>query len=499
MLSQYLHRKRRPSDARSGESRVEAEDRLQPRLLSLAIGMIVFSLILLVLVPLVVETRMDRIQANVVEVADSAHLEANEIALSLARQIALLRGFSLERDSTLLLEYRDWRVREDAAKGRMTSLLQRLPPDLRRRMDTVSRRADQWHDAANAVLAAQPEASARAVPPDQLFARREFQALLREEAALQESFSAIKVNALRRVKRAELYGLIASILLASLALLSTALVVWLGRRVRLYAAQAHHRHVELLQANDARTRLMRGFSHDIKNPLGVVLLSAELLDTGVHGQLTQEQREIVQRISRTGQQVRDLLDDLLDLSRAETGQLQVESESVDLGMLVGRAIEENSGRVTAADLSIEFEPPTEPLVVVADPRRVRQILDNLIGNAVKYTPAGGNISVRCRGPLKDPATNHGKVAIDVEDTGAGVPADQLEHVFEEFVRLPGAHRQGGSGIGLTISRHLARLMNGDITLRSEPGHGSVFTLWLPEAARTRLPATAGAAFSAGNA
>jgi signal transduction histidine kinase len=451
----------------------------KPGLLSLAVGAIVLSLLLLVLVPLGVERQMDRIRIRVVEVADSAHLEANEIALSLAREMAVLRGFSVDADSTFLLEYQEWRLREDEANRRMDELLPRLPLAFRRRFEAASLRADRWHDAADSQLAAGPDGPMGTGPPDQLFARSEFQAVLREQAALQAGLDTLKADAIRRVQRAEIQGLIASILLASLALLSTALVVWLGRRVRMFAVQAHRNHLEVLQANDARVRLMRGFSHDIKNPLGVVLLSAELLDIGVHGPLTQEQREVVERISRAGAQVRELLDDLMDLSRAEMGLLQIESESVDLRALLVRVVEDNSDRLAAAELSIQFDRREESPIVRADPRRLRQILDNLIGNAIKYTPAGGTITLRYFEPAYGEQSGGEKLAVEVEDTGPGIPADQIEHVFEEFVRLPGAYRQGGSGIGLTISRHLARLMNGDITLRSEPGRGSTFTLWLP--------------------
>jgi PAS domain S-box-containing protein len=248
-------------------------------------------------------------------------------------------------------------------------------------------------------------------------------------------------------------------------------------REREARAEAERRREELERVTESRTHLMRGFSHDVKNPLGAADGYAQLLEDGVLGELSRKQVESIQRIRRSIQTSLHLIHDLLELARAEAGQLEIESVPTDVAELAREAVEDFRAQATAAGLALEVC-IDETLPTETDPARVRQILSNLLSNAVKYTPQG-RITVDADLPADGRGRRDGdRIAIRVTDTGPGIPAEKQETIFQEFTRLdPEAHH--GAGVGLAISRRIARLLDGDITVESEVGHGSTFTLWLP--------------------
>lgn len=240
-------------------------------------------------------------------------------------------------------------------------------------------------------------------------------------------------------------------------------------------AEAERRREELERVTESRTRLMRGFSHDVKNPLGAANGFAALLEEGIGGELTGSQRQSVQRIRRSIQMSLRLIDDLLELARAESGQVDLHIQRVDAADLAREVAEDFRGQVDAAGLALEACVPGS-LPADSDVTRVRQIMSNLVSNAVKYTPSG-KITVAA---ARKARPQHGGewIALSVTDTGPGIPEDKRETIFQEFTRLdPSAPH--GAGVGLAISRRLARLLKGDVTVDSEPGRGSTFTLWLP--------------------
>ncbi|HEX6939546.1 MAG TPA: ATP-binding protein [Longimicrobiales bacterium] len=261
-------------------------------------------------------------------------------------------------------------------------------------------------------------------------------------------------------------------------------------------SEAARREVERVM--ESRARLIRGFSHDLKNPLGAADGSLELLEMGVDGELTPKQREGVARGRRSIRAALDLLDEIVELARAEAGQLQLTAAPIDIPELIDATVEEYRAQAEAAGLTLTAEADRPLPIVSCDRARLAQILGNLISNAVKYSPRGGRVTVRARRCDGAPPTAtprgraHEWVCIDVTDTGPGIPADKQELIFEEFIRL-GPSTGAGAGLGLPISRRLARLMRGDITVASEPGRGSTFTIWLPLAAPGEKPRREGPA------
>lgn len=250
-------------------------------------------------------------------------------------------------------------------------------------------------------------------------------------------------------------------------------LMWLAcEKIRLFE-ESDGRRRELERLVRSRSRLMRGFSHDVKNPLGAADGYAELLEDGIYGGLSAEQRQAVKRMRGSIGTALALIEDLQALARAETGRVALATRAVDIGELVALCGDEYRGAASARGLSLSVA-PGEPLQVQTDGARVRQIVSNLLSNAIKYTERG-SIVLRAYRRRKDDLE---WTVIEVTDTGSGIPSDKHQSIFQEFVRLDVTDKPG-AGLGLAISQRLATALGGVITVTSEVGSGSTFTLWLP--------------------
>ncbi|MBW3656402.1 MAG: PAS domain-containing sensor histidine kinase, partial [Gemmatimonadetes bacterium] len=231
---------------------------------------------------------------------------------------------------------------------------------------------------------------------------------------------------------------------------------------------------EHARLQESKARLIRGFGHDVKNPLGAADGYAALLEDGIYGPMPEKQQQAVGRIRRSIGTALGLIRELVEFSKAEAGELNVEFQDVDLHTLLCEVAEDHRAAARTAGLVLEFDGLRSLPQVSADPVRVRQVLGNLLSNAIKYTPAGGSIRMTARVCEED----GGGLEIAIEDTGIGIPPEQQERLFQEFTRInPGATE--GAGLGLAISRRIARALGGDITVKSAVGQGSTFTLRLP--------------------
>jgi signal transduction histidine kinase len=254
-----------------------------------------------------------------------------------------------------------------------------------------------------------------------------------------------------------------------------------NRRVLL--VQAEGARAEANAANLAKVSFLANMSHDLRTPLNAILGYADLLEVHVHGPLTAEQGKDVARIQRSARYLTSLINDILNFAKIEAGTLDLRMSEVPIGAIVTWLDEVLHPQLAAKGLSFEQSECTG--LVFADPEKLQQILLNLTTNAMKFTVTGG-IAIRCK-------STDSIVSIDVVDTGLGIPGDQLERIFEPFLQVNRSHTQAnpdGVGLGLAISRHLARAMGGDITVSSTLDHGSTFSLALPRARAKVL--TAGA-------
>ncbi len=236
-------------------------------------------------------------------------------------------------------------------------------------------------------------------------------------------------------------------------------------------------------ANRVKSDFLANMSHELRTPLNLIGGYAELIEMGLRGPVTSEQRTDLMRIKSSQQHLLTLITEVLNFVRTESGRVEyrfsevpVRAALTDIAVMLDAAIKDKG-------LALERLPTETDAVVWADPGRVRQILMNLVMNAVKYTPAGGGNITLGATALRD------TVIIQVTDPGPGIPQEKLEEIFEPFVQLATGltNRQGGVGLGLAISRDLARAMNGDLTVESTVGVGSRFTLVLRRAPQDHNP------------
>jgi PAS domain S-box-containing protein len=240
-----------------------------------------------------------------------------------------------------------------------------------------------------------------------------------------------------------------------------------------------HAEAELARIIESRTGLIRGFTHDIKNPLGAADGFLALLTDGIYGEITSEQSESIAKARRAIGSALTLINHLLELARAESGQLEIRTEPTDVRDTVLTIAEAFRAQAEAKGLSLAVELPPMLPEIQTDRARMQQVLGNLVSNAVKYTRRGGHITIRASAGARQSASRSDEsIVIEVTDNGSGITPENQRRLFQEFTRFsPGAAH--GAGIGLAISQRIAHALGGAITVESELGVGSTFSLRLP--------------------
>ena len=214
-------------------------------------------------------------------------------------------------------------------------------------------------------------------------------------------------------------------------------------------------------------------SHELRTPLNAIIGYQDLLALQVGGPLTDTQQGYLERIRSASEQLLSLIDQILSLSRFEAGKEQLRLEPLDVCALASETLSMVEPTALGKGLRIALSAPPHPIACVSDAGKLRQILLNLLSNAVKFTEAGG-VEVEV-------APAPGSVTVRVRDTGPGVPEHDQDRIFEPFVQADtsATRRHGGTGLGLSVSRELARMLGGDVSIESAAGSGSTFTLQLP--------------------
>ena len=246
--------------------------------------------------------------------------------------------------------------------------------------------------------------------------------------------------------------------------------------------ELHRRQIALEQAMGARNRFYASMSHELRTPINAVIGYSTLMLDNIYGPLNAKQKEGLQRTLKAARHLLELVNDVLDLSKIEAGKIELTLQPVMFPSLIEDLF------VTVRPLADEYgsnlalEMDGEPFNIVSDPRRVRQILLNLLSNAIKFGE-GKPIRVVCKQDA-----NRG-VEIEVVDEGVGIAKDDISRIFEEFVQVSES-KQPGTGLGLPISRRLALLLDGSLSVHSEPGRGSAFRLTLPASLEDDMAPTA---------
>jgi signal transduction histidine kinase len=252
-----------------------------------------------------------------------------------------------------------------------------------------------------------------------------------------------------------------------------------ARELEASNARLHDARLLAESASRAKSDFLATMSHELRTPLNAIGGHTQLLQMGLRGPVTADQKEALERIDRSHRRLLGLINDILNLSRIEAGHVEYDVADVSLRAALDEVVPMIEPQLADKDVAFEICDPAHLPVVRADREKLEQVLLNLLSNAVKFTEPGGRVSIEALRSNQFP----GKVLVNVVDTGLGIPADKLEFIFEPFTQIDARHsRTGqGTGLGLAISRDLARGMGGDLHATSEAGNGSTFTLLLDDA------------------
>jgi len=234
--------------------------------------------------------------------------------------------------------------------------------------------------------------------------------------------------------------------------------------------------IEARRESLAKSRFLAAMSHELRTPLNSILGFAQLLEHQQFGPLNGRQTRYVGNIRASGAHLLELINEVLDLAKVQSGRVSFEPRWVDAVPIIGEVYAEAEPLAREKHIMFDQDVTGAEVMVYADAVRLRQVLTNLVGNAIKFTDARGHVRIALL-----PQERAGTIQIDIEDTGAGIPPEHIDRVFEEFVQLESGDRRAsvGTGLGLPLSRHLMQMMGGSVTATSEMGRGSVFSVHVP--------------------
>ncbi|HEY0674079.1 MAG TPA: ATP-binding protein [Longimicrobiales bacterium] len=451
----------------------------------IALAVVTLMLVALVLTPILVQQRVDSHRAQI-EASEPARTLLMELRFNIVRERAALRDYVRTGDTTFAAMYSGARAADHNIYAQLAPLAGQLGPQVFERFVETRTLAEQWHTRMG-------DLGLNRTGPDALGDLNEAEAaeLLEQVLHSTSRMDSVIIQTTARTRseiaKAEQTGLDLTMLLGGLAFLVAVAVGFLVWRIRHLAAESERRRFETVaalaesaRAAEARNRLLRGVTHDVKNPLGAARGYAELLDLGIKGPITEEQRAMVKGVQRSLDSALAIISDLLDLARSDSGGITVHRVSTDLNEVARAAVEDHRATAEAAGHKLCLQKTERPLNIYTDPARVRQVLDNLLSNAIKYTPAPGEIWVRTDADVRDAPRVKRAVAIRVSDNGPGIPVDKREHIFDEFTRLEDEGSLKGHGLGLAIARRIARLLGGDLAVADSNAGGATFVFWLPQ-------------------
>jgi PAS domain S-box-containing protein len=225
-------------------------------------------------------------------------------------------------------------------------------------------------------------------------------------------------------------------------------------------------------ASKHKSDFLANMSHELRTPLNAIIGFSEVLHEQMFGELNERQLAYVGDVLEAGRHLLSLINDVLDLAKIEAGKMELELSHVALPELLRNAVSMHSERASRSGIALTLTTEPTEIGITADERRVRQVVFNLVSNAVKFTPAEGRIDISAR-------VDDGRVEIAVADTGPGIAAEDLETIFEEFEQTSDGKQADGTGLGLPLSRKLVELHGGRLWAESEPGRGSTFHFTLP--------------------
>jgi signal transduction histidine kinase len=431
------------------------------------VAFVVTTLVALLVVPALFQRHVDELRNEIDTLVEPARALTREIQLALAFEVSALRGFLLTREDSFLERHRHAVDLEDRASTRLQSLAKRL--DLGEQMLKLHSAKLGWRTPTAELL--NRRIAARDYLHEMPRHHTLYERALTELVRLEEGISAWEARQQKRMQAAERLARIVNVFLVLVALAAALAVAWLTGRLRQLAHEAGLRRNEAIAAARARDEVLGIVSHDLRSPLTTISLSAGLLLEQTPEDDPRQQP--LQTLQRSIRQMDRLIQDLLDVARIEASQLAVEPQAHAVEPLVHEAGE--LLRPLAAERELQFELSVEPGLepVLADKERVLQVLTNLVGNAIKFTPAGRSIRLEATAAER-------AVRLSVVDQGPGIPHEQLDRLFDAYWQSRRTGREG-AGLGLFISRGIVEAHGGRIWAESRPGEGSAFRFTLPVA------------------
>ncbi len=450
-----------------------------------ASAFVIATLVALMVVPIHVQRRVDA-HRDAIEASEPARTLLMGLQYNLVRELSALNDVA-SGHADAALTFREARTSENKIWTDLEPLTVAMGAQVHGRFERARTIAELWHRRLN-----EEEVLARPSVGSGTFRARNVRLRFAEVlTAISQLDSTILITTQRsreQIQGAERSGLLLTVLLGALAFTAAAVVAALVLRFRRLADETERRRRQAIDAledaarsTEARQRLLRGVTHDVKNPLGAARGYADLLGMGIKGPLNPEQQKLVEGVERSIDSALAIISDLLDLARTDSGGIHIQRVEVDLNEIARNAVADHQAAAATAGHHITARlADAVPITVHSDPVRVRQVLDNLISNAIKYTPAPGHITVGVNARAGDAPFGKRAVSITVADNGPGIPREHRENIFNEFTRLDDNSALKGHGLGLAISRRLARLLGGDLGLAETPPPGATFVFWLPQ-------------------
>lgn len=433
-------------------------------------AVILGALAALVTLPLVVTTRIEKLGREIEERAQPARTHLNQVNYQLARQIASLSRETATGDEDHLADYRAAVAAQRVPMAPLAAETRALGPDFAQRFAELEVQSRRWHLAVERYLETRrgnPSLAGRRIAYE-----ADYPAVIDAVHRLDEAISAFESGRRREIRRVTRLHVRLSAILVVLAVIAALVVLWMIARFRRLAS-------ELESLVRSRDEILGVVSHDLRSPLTTIALSTQLMQ----GSSAEEQAEHVETILATTRRMERLIQDLLDVTKIESSALSIRREPIDPAAIANEAIAGH--RPIAAEKNIELKSSIEtPLPEVRGDRdRLLQALSNLLGNAFKFTPAGGVVRLTAQ-------PHEGKVRFIVSDTGPGIAPSDLPHLFEPFWQArKTAHL--GAGLGLKITRAIVEAHGGSIEVTNASTGGACFTFDLPAASLDSTPSLPG--------
>jgi len=261
--------------------------------------------------------------------------------------------------------------------------------------------------------------------------------------------------------------------------------VSLAQRVEKRTAELSQANAELARAARLKDEFLANMSHELRTPLNAILSMSELLLDGIYGEISKKQLKAVGHIENGGRHLLSLINDILDLSKIEAGKMKLAPENIIIDGVCRACVQMVKQIARKKQVRVVFASDDEVETLFADQRAVKQILVNLLNNAVKFTPNNGKVTLELQGDRINRVVN-----INVIDTGIGIPAHELDNLFKPFMQIDGSlnREHEGTGLGLALVYRLAKLQGGSVSVTSKIGEGSIFSVSLPWSENEKVPA-----------